>query len=1491
MSVIDELNAIAKDSYGGDLYARGTQELTKQQHEGYNAITDLANVIPEWVNALEQHGKKIALAAQNAYGNIPTEAWEDPIDDMSLDTNPVMSSANQKLANALQDAIEDARYDATKDPLIFGANVATAATGNPWILPFVQAFDIAHNVAKAENAEEGTGAKVAGENATMLALGVAAGGVSHGIGNALKNYLPNVARAMTTPLAGSTAGAAAVMAYDPNQLEYAKEHPLRAAYNFYGTDVALGVHKAIKGGNWSAKTNPTSDIADMAKKAEDTNPTVEAEVVDTPESFVDNPTPASPIKRRGKKAYKRRKAARDAAKTKQGVTTEETLSNRSETTTGAEEPLELSVTETYEGMAEPRLKPRKAETVAEEAFPENRPENQIVEQQNEARFNSEHEEALRAKEIYQGAYGDELTYGTANLYPKAVSVEDIWGTVNRMFPARVRSISNESTLGYFMIKGKGIVSRSFRGWSTICHEVGHGVSKKLNWGTTPEIQKELFDGATSIWRNGEYGNSAAANNFLVYVEEGRAAFMNEYMINPELAQKHFPLAYAELEKVLATDPKLANNLDVLGQQVRRWGNSTVMEKAEGMTHYADRYGVETIRQGISRGLDNIEKSLSWEFAPLSNIGNRFAEEFRGTKLTVEEDLGNVAQRSKEALNTIVRSLYDANEHRLDTTAAIQALSDRFNTALNNVVFTDIFTPFNVGGKRGKALKKWLTDNKVSDFYGGLTQYLIALRELELIRIKNPERIAALSKEIKPLQAKVAKIKAEYDAVMKTVTSSTAEITAVTKKLIDAQKELQRVQDAIKDIKEGRNDYKTTKSRAENEAIVKLCEELPEMKQAANLWRLWNENMLRIAVAGDILDAKVANGLLKNQPNYLPFRRSFEIEGFDEVIGTSKIEHLTKTGSDRVIEDPLAQAMINAKAVIRKIEQNNVAKTVANMADGENGHYLMMKVFNDIPADKQHQVISVWRGGKKQNYQCVADGLYDALTTANKSVEVVELNIIGRLATILSKMVRWGSTSPTGFGLANCQTDIIDAAVLNRDGRRGRLNARLEPLCLLWQGLLIRFADRLGNKENLKYRNEFYSQGIQYTANAGSAREITTNMRELVNSPSTLNKAKKATTFLFRKMEEGNQILEEAPRMALYKRVRDRQGSKFEAAHIASDSTVNFMRRGTAGREFNKYIPFANATIQGTLKTIRAFKEDPVGVNLAIAKYILLPTLVTYYFNHDEDWYKDMPLDKKNKAWYLKIGDNIHTWKKPPIIGQLYGSLVERMLDVALMDDDTGVVANELNSIVKGLLPDFIPTIALVPAEWTTNYSFYRDRPIVDSRLGKLKAEEQYTPYTSYTAIKAGQIFGVSPMKVDNAVYNLTSTMGYTLNSLIDLAMKDNQTSARKWTEWTRFTYTEGTSSSRSSDVFFKGMDKLEKEYNTARNKNKSLKADAKLQGMRKAKKAAMDKQKLIRENEANPKLTADQKRVVRDKLVKEQNEIYRKANSKYLNYKYIQAPK
>ena len=154
----------------------------------------------------------------------------------------------------------------------------------------------------------------------------------------------------------------------------------------------------------------------------------------------------------------------------------------------------------------------------------------------------------------------------------------------------------------------------------------------------------------------------------------------------------------------------------------------------------------------------------------------------------------------------------------------------------------------------------------------------------------------------------------------------------------------------------------------------------------------------------------------------------------------------------------------------------------------------------------------------------------------------------------------------------------------------------------------------------------------------------------------------------------------------------------------------------------------------------------------------------------------------------------------------------------------------------------------------------------------------------------GQAANLSPIKIDNTIYGLTGSMGYTFMNAVDMVARDNITPSKKWTEYTRFTYTEGTGTSRSKDVFFGGLDKLETQYADASFEGRKPKVDKELKGMRKARADAMKVSKAIRELYADKKMDADTKRIKLDELNKKQNTIFRSANKKYLNYKYIQSP-
>lgn len=1417
---------------GVDLQAKGQEQLSNTK---VNPLHDLAESVTEWIGDMDKAGQKLAVAAGEAYeaGVLP-----DSIDDMALPQQYV-SPAQEKVAIALQDAVDDARYTATKDPLTLIGDVAGAA--NPWIPLAVQVPIMVHEMQKAQEIENAPEMSDQAKASLLPMLaGTVAASMTHGVGGLLSKAAPKVSKVMTTPFVGSGIAAGTVLAMDENVRNYAAEHPARFAVSQFLTDTAIGAKKLAKA-DWSAKTNPTTNTEVITEK---TNPTTST-VVENKSAELANKAIGEP------------------------------------TTTKVSEIKPIITKES------------KSVTPKEEAFPERHPDIVKSQEMLADQIADEIKEARRLPEIQQGAYGDKLTYSKDNLYPRNVSVNEIWQTFKLLVPIRPNGMGNrpDSTLGFFNTVGRGIRVRGFKSWSVMCHELGHAASDKFGFAKGADVEMELAKGAHSIWFRGEYGNFNSPEGFSAYIEEGRAAFMNEYMVNPEMAKKHFPLTYDAFEQALATDMIWQTHMNTIGQQVRRWGNMNVMQKAVGTTQWGDTTN-NGIAQKISAMKDGLEAGYADEFAPLRNVKNTW-EKVYGVKTAIENDPAILAQRAKESINASELTLFNGNGFSTDV--AVQQLANKFRTPLNNIVFSDIFLPFTVGGERGVVLKQWLEKAGIKDYYEAFSKYQGAKHELEVINIKNAERIKKYEETIKTLDVK--------------------------NPLYLKQK--QKLIEKIKDIKDGVDDYATSMSRQENEAILAMCKDIPEFEEASQLWKAWNDNVLRIAVAGGILKKSTKDYFQQTYPEYIPMKRDFTIEG--DLSAHGDIRHvLTEEGSSRVVKDPMMQAVLDMKTVVSKVERNYVGQALAKMANGEYGHYLMMKVPDGKEA-KAHQIITVWEKGRPTYYQCTAAGLYDAFTSTNKAFVQMNLDVISATMETLATTLRVGATSTPAFAAWNLERDLLDATILNADGR-GKRTSIAAPLELLWDGMTVALSDtkRFGigkamahldknNAANKNIKAEYMTQGVQYTMMLHTPKDITKRLRKIATPKSDLDKVKDIALEPLRTLIAFNETCEQLARMGLYKRVKQRGGSAIEAATVASDSTVNFMRSGTVTKKYNRVIPFFNATIQGGLKFIKEWKKDPVGVMLASFKYITLPTLMMYYLNKDEDWYKDMSLDQKNKAWYIKINGTIYPFAKPPVLGQLFGSLPERLLDVALEDDTSDAPKDCLVQAAKGFFPTYTSPAIEKLYEWKANYNFYKGRPIVDQRLGKLSDENQYTPYTSESAKWAGRTFGVSPMKVDNTFYGLTGSLGYAFNALIDWGLKENETADKKWTEYTRFNYTEGGRQTRSQDVFFKAIDKLEKYSNDAKRLGKPLKDTKAFEGMKEAREMAKlvtngitkntkasrklgkwasdpDVRRGLKNIEADPKLSGAEKRAKIDKLVRIRNDIYRTANKKYLNYKYIQSP-
>jgi hypothetical protein len=114
--------------------------------------------------------------------------------------------------------------------------------------------------------------------------------------------------------------------------------------------------------------------------------------------------------------------------------------------------------------------------------------------------------------------------------------------------------------------------------------------------------------------------------------------------------------------------------------------------------------------------------------------------------------------------------------------------------------------------------------------------------------------------------------------------------------------------------------------------------------------------------------------------------------------------------------------------------------------------------------------------------------------------------------------------------------------------------------------------------------------------------------------------------------------------------------------------------------------------------------------------------------------------------------------KPFEVGIIFGTVPEHILE--WIDNDA---PEALTSIAKTMLeasaPGYIPTGLQPIIENISNYSFFKQRPIVSQSAERLPKELQANRYTSETAKEVGKLIKQSPAKIENMIIGYTAGLG------------------------------------------------------------------------------------------------------------------------------------
>lgn len=474
------------------------------------------------------------------------------------------------------------------------------------------------------------------------------------------------------------------------------------------------------------------------------------------------------------------------------------------------------------------------------------------------------------------------------------------------------------------------------------------------------------------------------------------------------------------------------------------------------------------------------------------------------------------------------------------------------------------------------------------------------------------------------------------------------------------------------------------------------------------------------------------------PLYVPFQRVFgdvvgdvipdAIRGQGGTLQASDPIHGI-VGSERRVIDPIESIVRNTYLSVMMAERNAIGTKLVDMLDRA----------GDMPAPARTDTISIYRNGVKETHKVNAE-----LAAAVKGLDEEASNTMLRLLGAPARMLRAGATLSPDFLLRNPIRDFFGAVVNTTKGAFSPIDTA--------KGLMSAI------RRDGEFREWLKGGGANAAMVSLDRRYLQQNLEKLTEQTGLGSRSWNVIRHPIDTLRTLSQISEEATRLGEFRAVRERElaagaapkEAAQGAAYASREVTLDFARRGAMTRSMNMITAFWNAQVQGVDRLARAFGDDPAGTGLKIAAGITMPSVLLWWANHDDPRWKEIPDWERDLFWLVMTGkgtpdDPGHIFRipKPFEVGVMFGSGPERLLD-AYFDQKPDAFHDFTKSIMSALLPGVVPTFAGPIVEQWANRSTFTDRPLIPADLEKQLPEYQYTPYTTETAKKLGQIIGAFP---------------------------------------------------------------------------------------------------------------------------------------------------
>lgn len=434
-----------------------------------------------------------------------------------------------------------------------------------------------------------------------------------------------------------------------------------------------------------------------------------------------------------------------------------------------------------------------------------------------------------------------------------------------------------------------------------------------------------------------------------------------------------------------------------------------------------------------------------------------------------------------------------------------------------------------------------------------------------------------------------------------------------------------------------------------------------IKESAEQLQQINNEVLDILLDGEVISESLHKTLRERYKTHVPLNRIIDDEAdeiFEDVLGAAGLKikgaaPIRKAkGSDLEVADIQANIIASYKQAIERAQKNKVNLATYKMAkenDMFGGTFTEWKPkaigtdFKGRPILQQvdDPLVLPFRLKGEQKYLRINDlRLAKAFQGVAKDQLPAAVRAIGVVTRFYSSMATRFNPEFAFSNIVRDSQDLFVNMFAMRSGKSAVKSTARTPKSATDIMAWLAGKDTEGAR---LYKQMRADGGTTGGLGLSTRREIELDVKSIVGESE--NVARRMFNKTIRGVDNYNRVFEDATRLSAYKQALEDGLSRKQAAFIAKNATFNFNTKGSAGAVINSLYMFANASIQGSIRTIRSLRNPKVaGVTVGLMGAATW-TMHGHNDSIDPDWRsKVSPYDLKHSMIWVLPPDEDGTFR-------------------------------------------------------------------------------------------------------------------------------------------------------------------------------------------------------------------------------------------------------